>query len=199
MPEPSTDPGRGRELPSRLRWAVVIAALAAVLAGCGSSEASDGGEPGDVAGQASSSVDPTPTSPDDSSAEQVNEDTQEETCDWDSARVSGQAKAPQGKTGKLPEVIVGAWQHTHTDDGSGFEEVDNDHRFVFPSPDRMLYCQHVPGATEHQDNAADITLNGTEIELPGGKYGYAVTAWDGDTMVWDNPVGNGYVYLLQRR
>ncbi len=94
---------------------------------------------------------------------------------------------------------MGSWQHTHTDEGSGFEEVANDHRFVFPSSDRLLYCQHVPGATDHAENAANITLNDTKIELPGGKYGYTVTAWDDDTMLWDNPVGGGYIYLLQRR
>lgn len=70
---------------------------------------------------------------------------------------------------------------------------------MFPSPDRMLYCQHVPGATEYAENAADVVLNGTAIELPGGKYAYTVTAWDDDTLVWDNPVGGGYIYLLQRR
>jgi hypothetical protein len=96
-------------------------------------------------------------------------------------------------------VLVGSWQHTHTSEGAGFEEVTNDHRYVFPSPERMLYCQHVPGATDHAENAADVTLNGTEIELPGGKYGYTVTAWSEDTMLWDHPVGGGYVYLLQRR
>ena len=97
----------------------------------------------------------------------------------------------------VPELF--RWQHTHTDGGSGFEEVTNDHRYVFPAPERMLYCQHVPGATEHAENAANVVLNDTAIELPGGKYAYTVTAWDEDTMVWDNPVGGGYVYLLQRR
>lgn len=96
-------------------------------------------------------------------------------------------------------MLVGSWQHTHTDEGSGFEEVENDHRYVFTSPERMLYCQHVPGATEHDENAADVVLNDTAIELPGGKYAYTVTAWDQDTLVWDNPVGGGYTYLLQRR
>ncbi|SJM52511.1 hypothetical protein CZ774_05665 [Frigoribacterium sp. JB110] len=96
-------------------------------------------------------------------------------------------------------MLVGSWQHTHTDEGSGFEAVTNDHRFVFPSPDRMLYCQHVPGATEHEENAANVVLNSTRIEWGGGEYGYTVMAWDADTMVWDNAVGGGYIYLLQRR
>lgn len=87
------------------------------------------------------------------------------------------------QTGELPEVLVGAWQHTHTDEGSGFEEVTNDHRYVFPTPERMLYCQHVPDATEHAENAADVVLNDTTIELPGGEYAYTITAWDEDTLV----------------
>ncbi|PRZ41961.1 hypothetical protein CLV47_10789 [Antricoccus suffuscus] len=123
----------------------------------------------------------------------------QETCDWASPKVSGVAEVPVGQDGELAEVIVGSWQHTHTDEGNGFVATTNDHRYVFPSPDRMLYCQHVPGATDHDENAADIVLNGTTIELPGGKYSYTVTAWDEDTLVWDNPVGGGYVYLLQRR
>jgi len=113
--------------------------------------------------------------------------------------LSAPADAPDGQLGELSEVLVGAWQHTHTDDGSGFEEVANDHRYVFSSSDRMLYCQHVPGATEHEENSANVVLNDTGIELPGGKYAYTVMAWDQDTLVWDNPVGGGYVYLLQRR
>ncbi|RCS63192.1 hypothetical protein CIK77_03145 [Microbacterium sp. JB110] len=63
----------------------------------------------------------------------------------------------------------------------------------------MLYCQHVPGATEHEENAANVVLNSTRIEWGGGEYGYTVMAWDADTMVWDNAVGGGYIYLLQRR
>lgn len=132
-------------------------------------------------------------------SEPVDDGEQAETCDWDSPKISGTGDAPKGQTGDLPAVLVGSWQHTHTDEGSGFEAVTNDHRYVLASPDRMLYCQHVPGATEHAENAADVTLNGATIELPGGKYGYTVTAWDEDTMVWDNPVGGGYLYLLERR
>lgn len=129
----------------------------------------------------------------------MEEASQAEDCDWDAPRLSAAAEPPDGQEGELAEVLVGAWQHTHTDEGSGFEAVTNDHRYVFPSPDRMLYCQHVPGATDHAENAADVALNGTTIELPGGQYSYTITAWDAETVVWDNPVGGGYVYLLQRR
>lgn len=173
------------------RTPLIYAALALVLAGCGASA-----EPEKASGEPQSTAGVEAADSDDSPAEAQ---TQEETCDWDSPRISGPAETPAGQDGVLAEVIVGSWQHTHTDGGNGFEETTNDHRFVFPSTDRMLYCQHVPGATDHAENAGDVTLNGTTIELPGGKYSYTVTAWDDDTMVWNNPVGNGYVYLLQRR
>jgi len=176
----------------RVRWAVAVATLAGVfaIAGCTVPPVTDGASPGPAA-----EVDAPETEPSSEPAEAA----QEETCDWDAPKLSGTAGAPEGQEGNLDEVIVGSWQHTHTSEGGGFEAVTNDHRYVFPSPGRMLYCQHVPGATDHAENAADVTLNGTEIELPGGKYGYTVTAWDADTMLWDNPVGGGYVYLLQRR
>lgn len=165
------------------------------LAGC----APDGEPANDASNEQNSASESAPPTTEDPEEEQSEALVQEETCDWDSPKLSAPAEAPEGQVGDLPKVLVGAWQHTHTDEGSGFEEVTNDHRYVFPSPDRMLYCQHVPGATEHAANAANVVLNGTAIELPGGKYVYTVTAWDEDTLLWDNPVGGGYVYLLQRR
>lgn len=168
--------------------------LVFALAGC----AAENGPVSEVQPEQNSGTEPDLQS-DDDPGEHPEAITQEETCDWESPKLSAPADAPDGQEGELSEVLVGAWQHTHTDDGSGFEEVTNDHRYVFSSPDRMLYCQHVPGATEHAENAANVVLNGTAIELPGGKYAYTVTAWDQDTLVWDNPVGGGYVYLLQRR
>lgn len=168
--------------------------LVFALAGC----ATEGGSVNEV--QHGQSLDSEPDLPsNDDADEQPPAAAQEETCDWESPKLSAPADIPDGQLGELSEVLVGAWQHTHTDDGSGFEEVANDHRYVFSSPDRMLYCQHVPGATEHEENAANVVLNDTAIELPGGKYAYTVMAWDQDTLVWDNPVGGGYVYLLQRR
>lgn len=187
--------------PSKRRWAVAAGALVVVLAGCSAAETSAGSESGGGADAASESAgsSASPAREPEESAAAATEGSQEEDCDWDAPRVSAPANAPNGKDGELAEVLVGAWQHTHTDEGSGFEKVANDHRYVFPTPERMLYCQHVPGATEYADNAANVTLNGARIELPGGKYAYTVTAWDEDTLVWDNPVGGGYVYLLQRR
>lgn len=173
---------------------IIVPFLAVALAACTP----------DATPPSATNSDQGPTSEPASSAPEAEEDqaatvTQEGTCDWDASKLSAPADVPEGQTGDLAEVLVGSWQHTHTDEGSGFEEVVTDHRYVFPSPDRMLYCQHVPGITEHAENAANITLNGTAIELPGGQYAYTVTAWDDDTLVWDNPVGGGYVYLLQRR
>lgn len=178
--------------------AAVCAVLALLLTGCGQEDSPGEGqaaaEPGSSQSQASESKEESLAT-----SEEEAVSVTEETCDWESPRLSTPADVPEGQSGELSEVLVGSWQHTHTDDGSGFEEVMNDHRYVFSSPERMLYCQHVPGATEHDENAADVVLNGTAIELPGGKYAYTVTAWDADTLVWDNPVGGGYVYLLERR
>lgn len=178
--------------------AVICAVSALLLTGCGqgvsAGEEPTVAAPDNAQGQASGPDEESPSAPEKPAAS-----TQEETCEWDSPRASAAADVPDGQSGELSETLVGSWQHTHTDDGSGFEEVMNDHRYVFPSSERMLYCQHVPGATEYEQNAADVVLNGTAIELPGGKYAYTVTAWDDDTMLWDNPVGGGYIYLLQRR
>ncbi len=54
------------------------------------------------------------------------------------------------------------------------------------------------GATSQAENAANFTLEGTEIVLPAPANGYAVVAWDADTMVWENH-RDGSHYLLQRR
>lgn len=177
--------------------AAVCGVLALLLIGCG--EGVSAGEGPAAPGSASSQSQASESEEPHSEPEEEAASAPEATCDWDSPRVSAPADVPEGQSGELSELLVGSWQHTHTDEGSGFEEVMNDHRYVFPLPERLLYCQHVPGATEYAENAADVVLNGTAIELPGGKYAYTVTAWDNDTMTWDNPVGGGYIYLLQRR
>lgn len=125
--------------------------------------------------------------------------TQAESCDWDSPVLSAGASAPSGQDGDLTAIIVGAWQHTHIDSGSGFEPIeDKDIRYVFPSPERMLYCQHVPGVTEYAENGGDISWEDTGIVLPNGQVGYTVTAWDENSIVWKNEY-EGSSYLLQRR
>lgn len=126
---------------------------------------------------------------------------QEESCGWDSPPVSADpGGAPSGPGDSLETVIIGAWQHTHIDTGAGFEPngAGIDIRYVFPSTTRLLYCQDVAGATDQAENAADITLDGTKIVLPGSAPGYTVASWSADTMVWTNN-RDGSSYLLQRR
>lgn len=125
---------------------------------------------------------------------------QEEVCGWDSPKISPAANAPTGTEGDLAVVLVGAWQHTHFDKGAGYEPVGDgtDVRYIFPSTERILYCQDVKGATTQAENAADFTLDGQEIVLPAPANGYAVVAWDADSMVWKNH-RDGSSYLLQRR
>ncbi|MEO7348392.1 MAG: hypothetical protein ABIW32_00790, partial [Terrimesophilobacter sp.] len=113
---------------------------------------------------------------------------------------SGSAKAPSGREGDLAIALIGSWQHTHTDSGSGFEalKTTTDIRFVFPSTKRLLYCQDVAGATSQAENSVNISLDGAEIVLPSPASGYGVVAWDANTMVWTNN-RDGSLYLLQRR
>ncbi len=181
-----------------LRWAALVGAAVLLLAGC----ASPGGE--DPAVSATAAV-PGETTDDDTSASDDAGDeavdgprTQAETCDWDAPALTGAADAPGGQDGDVHTVIVGAWQHTHVDTGSGFEPVSEDIRYVFPSDERLLYCQHVAGVTDHAENSADITWDGTRIVLPGGAPGFVVQSWDDAAMVWVNRLDNS-IYLLQRR
>lgn len=124
---------------------------------------------------------------------------QAESCDWDTGALSGAAKAHSETAGELKTVIVGSWQHTHFDSGSGYEALaDKDIRYVFPSADRLLYCQHVPGITNHAENAANITWNGNSFTPPGGAPGWEVVAWSDESMVWINKMDDAK-YLLKRR
>lgn len=115
------------------------------LAGCDAQPASEASTQGDAASEQASSgaasasseaAEPSPT--EDAAEEPVEELSQAEDCDWDAPRLSAAAEPPEAQEGAPAEVLVGAWQHTHTDEGAGFEAVTNDHRYVFPSPDRML-------------------------------------------------------------
>ncbi|HLU64561.1 MAG TPA: hypothetical protein VKY66_08565 [Protaetiibacter sp.] len=176
-----------------LAWAV---SLAFVLAGCvalpelggASSEGTaPQAEPPAVAGE----------EPDESTEDGPR--TQEESCDWDAPKLTaGASSVPQGSAGELQSIIVGAWQHTHFDTGGGYEPVTADIRYVFPSTQRILYCQHVEGVTNHAENAADISWDDTRIVVPGGAPGWVVLSWDADTMVWLNRADDSH-YLLQRR
>ena len=126
---------------------------------------------------------------------------QEATCDWDTGRLeSGSANAPSSTAGELSTALIGAWQHTHIDSGAGFEPVKptTDIRYVFPSTTTMVYCQDVTGATNKAGRTVTVSLDGVELILPSPATGYAVTAWDADTMVWENH-RDGSLYLLKRR
>jgi len=106
---------------------------------------------------------------------------------------------PAAEGSELARAILGSWQHTHTNTGSGFEPVGPtiDIRFVL-SADQFLYCQDVEGATDQAERSAPLKLEAAEIALPSPASGYAVTAWTDDTMVWLNHF-DGSLYLLHRR
>lgn len=143
----------------------------------------------------------SPSSPSEPAEAKIEPVTQEETCDWNTARLdSGSADAPAAAGSDLETVLIGSWQHTHIDSGAGYEAVKptTDIRYVFPSTSRLLYCQDVKGATAQAENAVNIELAGTELVLPSPATGYSVTAWDADTMVWTNH-RDGSLYLLKRR
>ncbi|MBX3091843.1 MAG: hypothetical protein KF801_04970 [Cryobacterium sp.] len=167
----------------------LIVALA--LSGCTHSGPSVSGEPTQAAsnplGTASST--PPPSELPDAS------------CDWESPRLpSGSDITPNGMGEDLAATIIGSWQHTHIDDGGGYEPVKptTDIRYVFPSTTTMIYCQDVAGATSKADRTANIQLEGTEIVLPSPATGYDVLAWTHDIMVWKN-LRDGSLYILKRR
>ncbi len=122
-------------------------------------------------------------------------------CNWESARLSSDVAddAPSDEGTDLATAILGSWQHTHINEGSGFVPVKptTDIRFVLTS-DRFLYCQDVEGVTEQAENSAPLNLEGNELVLPSPATGYAVTAWDEHTMIWLNH-RDGSLYLLRRR
>ncbi|NLA09251.1 MAG: hypothetical protein GX871_03470 [Microbacteriaceae bacterium] len=181
----------------------ILAVAALTLAGCAAEPATRAPEPG-----------PSQGSPTSGGGEQESElgvegaeaapplvaAVHEEDCGWGSPKLFAAPELPSGTEGALDVVLVGAWQHTHFDTGAGYEPVGEgtDVRYVFPSTERILYCQDVEGATQQAQNAAAFTLDGTEIVLPAPASGYAVVAWDANTMVWQNH-RDGSHYLLQRR
>lgn len=198
-----------------LRPLTVALAGALVLSGCSTEPSDDAVDPPETeaavpAETPASAVDPDaqPVEADEPASEEpVSEEpasepatSQEESCGWDSPGLATSLPSiPSGQEGDLESVIIGAWQHTHFDSGSGYEALaDEDIRYVFPSTDRMLYCQHIPGITEHAENAGDISWDGTDLVLPHGSVGYTATAWNSQVMVWHNHL-DGSQYVLQRR
>ncbi len=186
----------------RVRGPLLALVLGGTLAltGCAAESRGDDAPSAPEAGTPSGTAGPS-----DATAEQdaASDDPriQGESCDWDTAALSADSLPgiPSGQEGELHAVIIGAWQHTHYDAGGGYQALaDEDIRYVFPSTGRLLYCQHVPGVTEHRDSGADIGWEDTIIVLPGGAPGFIVSAWNDEAMVWTNRM-DGSLYLLQRR
>lgn len=119
-------------------------------------------------------------------------------CDWDAERLRVDIPAPTGQSGDLASILIGSWQHVALDDGSGFTAPTPDIRYVFPSLDSLIYCQHLPGVTEYGESSASMTLDGTRIAPPEPHPGWEVIAWDADRMLWTNNM-DGSTYLLVRR
>src|SRR5690606_26149995 len=112
-----TSPSRNAALQSGslpwVRWMIAVGVFAGVLAitGCSMTPPADETSPGAAAEAEAPENEPE--------AEPAGDDgTQEETCDWESPRISGTAEAPEGQAGELAEVLVGSWQHTHTSEGA---------------------------------------------------------------------------------
>lgn len=128
--------------------------------------------------------------------------TQEKTCDWETGalRPGSTGEVPTSADGDISTAIIGAWQHTHIDEGAGFYEVDEgtDIRFVFPSATEFLYCQDIAGVLEQEQISATITLENNEISRPDSDPVYGVTAWSDDILVLTN-MRDQSLYLLQRR
>lgn len=158
-------------------------------AGGASSGGSDSGDPATADADADADASGTPAV------------TQADSCEWDAPKLDAgvPSSIPSGAGADVQTAIVGSWQHTHFDSGAGFEALDGeDIRFVFSSPEALRYCQHVPGITDHAENAAAVSWEGNRIVLPGAAPGYVVESWDTQTMVWLNLLDNSR-YLLQRR
>jgi hypothetical protein len=203
-------------LRNRLFIVAILAAAATVLAACGGSESAEPATA--VAAQATETTAATstpsttsapattstaaPTQESQASTTTVTAEPEEvdPTCDWDTPRLSsGDTSEPTGEGTDLPVAVLGSWQHTHINEGGGFEPVKptTDIRYVLSS-DTFLYCQDVQGATEQGENSAPLVLDGDEIVLPSPATGYKIVAWNENLMVWLNH-RDGSLYLLQRR
>lgn len=181
--------------PTIQRLTVTGAALTIILALAGCAPAVDSEAPGDTPSNGSTE---SPAATPESETEEPTQ--QAASCEWDLPQLSASDPvAPEGTEGDLATVLVGSWQHTYIDEGNGFEAVTKDIRYVFPSAEQLIYCQHVPGVTEYAENKAAITLDGTTILPPSPHKGYEVLAWSANTMLWQNNYIDGVTYLLVRR
>jgi hypothetical protein len=172
---------------------MLAAGLALGLTGCLGQPITGTPAP-DAAAPGAAAPDTTAPTTDDGAgpAEQV------DSCEWEKPQASSEATLPSGHEGDLATVLIGSWQHTHYDSGDGMEAVDNDIRYVFPAPGELIYCQHVPGVTDHAESRAAFTLDGSLIAPPSPHKGFEVTAWSADRMAWTNNF-DGSTYLLIRR
>ena len=180
----------------------VVAALMLLVTGCSSGVLAQEPEPAEQQPPAAvESAEPA--------AEQTSEPIEEtedaapaaadDSCGWDAPAVRpGADAAPSGQAGDLLDAVLGSWQHTHYDEGSGFTPVEADIRYVFASSSEILYCQDVPGVTDQAENRAPIEWDGQQIMLQGTTPSFIVTDWSSEAMLWHNPT-DGSTYLLQRR
>lgn len=177
----------------RLTAAGAALTIALAMTGCASAV--------DLPAPGATTVDGSSDSPSATPGAGTEEPTQQAaSCEWDLPQLAaGDPVAPGGTAGDLATVLVGSWQHTHIDEGDGFEAVDEDIRYVFPSAEQLIYCQHVPGATDHAENKVAITLDGSTILPPSPHKGFEALAWSADTMLWGNNYIDGVTYLLVRR
>lgn len=182
-------------LARRLTLGALVSVIALGVAGCVGPPIS--GTPGPDTETPSASQTPA-ESPAPEPEEPAGPTEQAASCEWDKAQVSAEATRPTGQEGNLATVLIGSWQHTHFDSGAGMESLEEDIRYVFPAPGQLIYCQHVPGITDHAENKATFTLENTLIALPAPHKGFEVTAWSTDRMVWTNNF-DGSTYLLVRR
>jgi hypothetical protein len=203
-------------LRNRLFIGTVLVAASTILAACGGSESAEPVStvtPQPATTTAATSAPSTTSAPAPTTTTAPTQESQEPqttvttepvdvdpTCDWDSPRLSsGDAGEPTGEGEDVALAVLGSWQHTHINEGGGFEPLKptTDIRYVLSS-DTFLYCQDVQGATEEGENSAPLVLDGDEIVLPSPATGYKIVAWDENMMVWVNHRDDS-LYLLQRR
>ena len=150
-----------------------------------------------------SSTGTTPTSaPESATAAPVetepNAVSQEASCGWDVGPATWSGEMPGRQPDSLVPGIVGAWQHTHVNDGGGMKPVSGDIRYIFPSENEMIYCQDIPGITDKAEQPTLITIADNRISPPAPHPGFDVMLMDENTMVWINNL-DGSSYVLVRR
>ncbi|MGB3413570.1 MAG: hypothetical protein WBA28_02520 [Microbacteriaceae bacterium] len=98
----------------------------------------------------------------------------------------------------LAKNLIGAWQLTHINTGAGLEPVSADIRYIFPAEGQMIYCQNVPGVTDHAEQSTTITIERTRISPPGSHKGFEVLLMDDTSMAWVNNTDSSSFLLVRR-